>query len=63
MNMYDWVTLLYSRNYHNLVNYISIKKKKAAVNIQKNEARIYNGKKMVPSASSAGEVGQLHINQ
>ena len=27
------------------------------------EARIYNGKKTVPSASGAGKLGQLHVNQ
>ena len=26
--MYGWVTLLYGRNYHNLVNYTAIKLKK-----------------------------------
>ena len=27
------------------------------------EARIYNGEKTVPSASGAGETGQLHIKE
>ena len=31
--------------------------------IFKKEARIYNGKKTVSSASGVGEVGQLHVNQ
>ena len=29
--MYDWVTLLYNRNWHSIVNQLSLKEKKSLV--------------------------------